>query len=89
MGGLFGFLTFGLGASVGQQIIHFVNTGELPNPRDAVKEGVRLWQTFGEAVELAEEELAEYDAMIDEENARLQHYAAIDETPTKIRIARG
>jgi len=76
MGGLFGFLTFGLGASIGQQIADLVATGDLPDPRDALKHGIHLFRTLGDAVEDAQEELAEYDAMIEEENAKLKRLLA-------------
>jgi len=82
--GVLAFAAFGLGATLASAVMRGLNEGSQPDPRTALKEGVRLWKTVTDAAEAAQ---TEFDAFQAEMRKELEVETARPSTQTRRRIA--
>lgn len=86
MGRLLGFVLFGLGASVGMQLVRSVAAGEGPDVREAVKGAVRLWTSLAGAAETAQVEFDAFQVQVKADAEVARRHAGRAGEPRKIRV---
>ncbi len=86
MGRLLGFALFGLGATVGTEVVRTLAGGEQLDPREAVKTGVRLWNTLTQAAADAQTEFDAFQAQVKADSELARRHAGRPDEPRKIKV---